>query len=315
VSTDTAAIPADVLALLAQLNDVFPRLGTEITDAAEARRAFAALRRAPTEPVPVALVEQFDIRGPDREPLALRRYLPQHPIADAVVLFLHGGGWVLGGLDSHDDFARRLAAGTGAETFAVDYRLAPEHPFPAALDDCYRALEYLAELRPRAQVVLCGDSAGASLAIGSCLVARERGGPMVAGQALLYPVTDPACSSPSFTENAKGFYITAAHLRWFWRQYLREDGLRRHPYVSLVDVADLAALPPAHVVTAELDPLRDEGERFARRLEDAGVPVSLVRYGGAFHGFLLFPSQLELARDAHRELWGAMRGLFNRDLA
>jgi len=297
----------DVAALLAHLNELFPALGTAVTDADEARRLFAALRRPVAQPTPVRAVTETVAARDHGGVVPLRHYSPATRADGApVVLFLHGGGWVLGGFDSHDELCRRLANGIGATVTTVDYRLAPEHPFPAALEDAAAALRHVVATSPQGtRVVVAGDSAGGNLAAALCLLTRDEAGPEIAGQLLLYPMTDQACDSPSYRDNGQGFYITADHLRWFWSQYLRyeTDGASR--YVSLLR-ANLQGLPPAHVVTAGLDPLRDEGEAFARRLAEAGVDVTWRRYEGVFHGFVLFPEQLAAAREAHADICAAM---------
>lgn len=300
--TASRPISGDVQALLETLNGAFPPLGTEVTDADEARRRFAALRGSPIGSTPVAAVWNAAVEGPEGAPIALRHYRPEGAVVHARVLFVHGGGWVLGGLDSHDELARRLAVAATVEIVAVDYRLAPEHPFPAALHDVYAVLQQLSRDDPSRPLILAGDSAGGNLAVAAALMARDRHGPAVRGLLLLYPVADAGCASPSYTENATGYYITADHLRWFWSQYLADEADGRDPYVSLVDAPDLAGLPPTHVVTAALDPLRDEGEALARHLGEAGVEVSAARYEDAFHGFILFGDQLAVARRAQQEV-------------
>jgi acetyl esterase len=301
----------DVAALLVRLNAAFPPLGTEIVDAVEARAAFAALRRPVEVPTPVGDVRDESITGPDGQPLALRWYRPPAPDSDsAVLMFLHGGGFVLGDLDSHDELARKLAVGTGATVVSVDYRLAPEHPFPAGLDDAQAALEHVASScaggRP---IVVVGESAGANLAATLCLTVRAGGGPQIAGQVLLYPMLDPGCDTLSYAENAEGYYITAHHLRWFWTQYVGAGAATTDPYVSPLRADDLRGLPPAHVVTAERDPLRDEGEAYARLLAEHGVPVTAQRYDDAFHGFVGFDAELAVAREAHQDIYRAIGDL------
>jgi len=235
----------DVAALLAHLNELFPALGTAVTDADEARRLFAALRRPVAQPTPVRAVTETVAARDHGGVVPLRHYSPATRADGApVVLFLHGGGWVLGGFDSHDELCRRLANGIGATVTAVDYRLAPEHPFPAALEDAAAALRHVVATSPQGtRVVVAGDSAGGNLAAALCLLTRDEAGPEIAGQLLLYPMTDQACDSPSYRDNGQGFYITADHLRWFWSQYLRyeTDGASR--YVSLLR-ANLQGLPP-----------------------------------------------------------------------
>ncbi len=308
----STALAPDVEALLARLNAAFPALGTEVTDAAEARRLFERLRRPPQRPTPVGGVADLEIPGPGGEPLPLRRYEPAPGAAvpgAAPVLFMHGGGWVLGGLDSHDELVRRLVAGSGLTIVAVDYRLAPEHPFPAALDDAFAALCHLAA--GGSPVVVAGDSAGGGLAAALAMLARDRGGPPVSGQLLLYPMLDSRADSASYRENGSGFYITAEHLRWFWRQYLPDPGRAADPYASPAH-GELHGLPPAAIVVPDLDPLRDDALGFAAALAAAGGEVEVSRHRGAFHGFLAFADRLDLADAALETTCGALRELAER---
>ncbi len=304
----SASPSAPVATLLDRLNAGFPRVGTEVTDAAVARRQLDALRGPAVAPTPLHAVVDAAIVGPDGDALRIRRYLPRAaPAADAVV-YLHGGGFVLGDLDSHDEIARRIARAGDVELIAVDYRRAPEHPYPAALRDAVAVVERVAAEPRTGRLLVAGDSAGGNLAAAAAMHARDRGGPTIDGQLLLYPMLDDRRDTPSYRENGDGFYITAAHLAWFWAQY----GGAPDPLAAPARAAQLAGLPPAHVVTADLDPLRDEGEAFAAALARAGVPVSRCRYADAFHGFLAFPDQLEVTRRAFAEIGAAIASLAGR---
>jgi acetyl esterase len=298
------ALAPDVAALLATLNGAFPDLGGTVTDARDARARFDALRRPPEVPTPVGDVRDDTVPGP-AGPIPVRRYAPPAapPPGTPPVVFVHGGGWVLGGLDSHDELVRKLVARSGLAAVAVDYRRAPEHPFPAPLDDAVAAIAHVAG-EHGGPVVAAGDSAGANLVAAAAL----RGAP-IAAQVLLYPVADAGCDTPSFAANATGYYLTAAHLRWFWAQYAPDPAVAAGPLASPLRAPSLAGLPPAHVVTAELDPLRDEGEAYAERLAAAGVPVRAQRYAGAFHGFLAFDAQLDVARRGQADVAEALRTL------
>jgi acetyl esterase len=229
-------------------------------------------------------------------------------------VFLHGGGWVLCSLDTHDQTCRALTRDAGTITVSVDYRLAPDGRFPAAAEDAYAATTWAAEHAgelggdPR-RLAVAGDSAGGNLAAAAALMARDRGGPALAFQLLVYPVLDHRRVTPSHRENAEGFFLTGVHMRWYWEQYLGPDGDGAHPYASPGLAGDLAGLPPAHIVTAECDPLRDEGEDYARRLRDAGVPVEVVRYDGMFHGFFGMAELLPGARRAQDAAFGALRAM------
>ncbi|MFD7977759.1 alpha/beta hydrolase [Streptomyces sp. NPDC059071] len=204
--------------------------------------------------------------------------------ADLVVVFAHGGGWVLCDLDTHDRLCRALAARTGATVVSVDYRRAPEHRFPAAEDDVYAALEWAAAKCPGRPLVVAGDSAGGNLAAAAALRARDHDGPPLAGQVLVYPVLDHSLGGESARTYAEGFFHTTAHMRWYWEQYLGPDG---DPVAASPGLApDLTGLPPTLVVLADCDPLRDEGLAYARRLSSAGVPAHVQLHTGMFHGFL-----------------------------
>lgn len=301
--------------LVDALSAAFPDLGGAVTDAAEARRVLAATPSPGKAVPPVGSVEDRHIPGPAAAPdLPVRIYRPEAARrlgtvchARPTVLFLHGGGYTLCGLDTHDATARALCAESGAVVVSVAYRLAPENPFPAAPEDAYAALSWAAaEIRagglggdPGA-LVTAGDSSGGGLATVVALMARDRGGPAVALQVLIYPMLDAGQAGESYTSNADGYFLTAAHLRWFWEQYLGPDGDGTHPYASPVG-ADVAGLPPAHIVTAGCDPLCDEGAAYAVKLRRAGVPVTRRHHPAMFHGFLGFPQLLEDARTAMAE--------------
>jgi acetyl esterase len=238
------------------------------------------------EPDPVESVED---RVADRVPVRIYRPAGSRP---GVLVYFHGGGWVVGSLESHDRLCRTLAARSGVAVVAVDYRLAPEHRYPAAVEDAWAATRWAAaHFEP---VVVGGDSAGGHLAAVVALRARDRGLPL-ALQVLLYPVTDHACDTPSYREHASGTNLTAATMRWFWQQFLAHGEQGAEPEASPLRASDLTGVAPALVVTAEHDPLRDEGEAYAQRLVDAGVPTTLTRYEGQIHGFIRMPAVLDAA--------------------
>ncbi|MFF8606660.1 alpha/beta hydrolase [Streptomyces sp. NPDC015346] len=303
------------------LTAVFPDIGGAVTDPVEARRVLAAATAAPTDPPAVGAVEERTIPGPEgAPPLRVRVYhppsapagprgegIPRPPARAAraprpTVVFYHGGGWVLCDLDTHDRTCRALCRESGAVVVSVDYRLAPEARFPAAVEDAYAALlwasAHLDELGgdPSALVV-AGDSAGGNLAAAAALLARDRQGPALARQVLIYPVTDLAGDHPSYRLNGAGYYLTTTHMRWFRDHYLGPDGDPRHPLASPLR-AELGGLPPAHVVTAGCDPLCDEGRAFAAALAAAGVAVTEDHHPGMFHGFLALAEYLDAAARA-----------------
>lgn len=294
----------------------FPDLGGAVTEAPEARRILAAV--PPTAaPLAVGSVEDREIPGPaGAPPVPVRVYRPdpgEWPGARPTVVFCHGGGWALCDLDTHDATVRALCRGSGAVFVSVDYRRAPEARFPAAVHDAYAALcwagAHVEELGgDPAALVVAGDSAGGNLAAASLLMARdhrERGGPAVALQVLIYPCLDAGQDTESYRDNAAGCFLTAAHLRWFWEQYLGPGGDGRDPLASPLR-ADLRGLPPAHVVVAGCDPLRDEGVAYHRRLIGSGVPSVLDEHPGMFHGFLALADVLPQARQALARLGGVL---------
>ena len=260
----------------------------------------------------VARVEDRTIPGPGGD-LGVRVYWPTTPAADPapVLLWLHGGGWVIGDLESADPTARRLAEGAGVVVVSVDYRLSPEHRAPAAIEDAAAALAWTVAHADdlgidAARLAVGGDSAGGNLAALLCQRARAEGGPAIAFQMLVYPVTDLTQSHPSYEENAEGYLLTRATMTWFIGHHL--DGIApEDPIVSPLFAESVEDLPPALVITAELDPLRDEGEAYAARLRDAGVPVEAVRYDGQIHGFFAMDALLDDAKVALDHAAGALR--------
>jgi acetyl esterase len=242
-------------------------------------------------PEPVATVENLLIDlGQHALPAAL--YRPSRDAAAGLLIYFHGGGFASGSVAGYDRRLRRLARWTGWDVLGVDYRLAPEHPFPAAVYDAESATRWalttLADGRP---MVVIGDSAGGALAAVACRRLRDAGGPMPAGQVMLYPVTDMGHGPQSFAyasymECATGYGLTSAHMDWYRSMYVNGGPATSIPDLSPVLTPALAGLPPALVLTAEYDPLRDEGELYAARLAEAGVPSSLRRFEGHIHGFI-----------------------------
>lgn len=271
-------------------------------------RSLAMARRgAGYSPEPVAEVEDHLVDSPPG-PVPVRVYTP---VVDRgrVVTYLHGGGWVVGDLDTHDPVCRRLANSVGATVVAVDYRLAPEHPHPAPLDDAMAALAWTADRYPGRPHAVAGDSAGASLAAGAALRARDEDGPTLAAQLLVYPATDPGMGMPSIRANGDGFFLTEADMAWFYDQYLPAPAGRADPVVDLLRAPELAGLPPAVVATAEFDPLRDEGDAYAERLRSAGVTVRHVPGPGLIHGYFAFLGVVTEADARSREVLGALDDL------
>ena len=234
--------------------------------------------------------------------LSIRVYTPygEEGLMPAIVYF-HGGGFVLGNLDSHGHVCRALARDAASVVFSVDYRLAPEHPFPAAIDDAYAALQWVASNALEfnvdvEKIAVAGDSAGANLAAVSAIRARDNAGPKLCFQLLVYPPADVAHESISRAENANGYFLTREMINWFYKLYLSDGVDANHPWVSLLNADNLSNLPKTFVITAEYDPLRDEGEAFAKKLGEAGGSVDIVRFDGAIHGF--FGPSTNLGRKA-----------------
>jgi acetyl esterase len=258
-----------------QAQDTRPVAGLTVEEAR--RQALDELRYAPA-PAEMTAVEALDIAG-----VPVRLYTPIGERTGLRIVFFHGGGWVVGGLELADAACRALADATSSLVASVAYRLAPEHPFPAGLEDCYAVTCGLARDAP---VVVAGDSAGGNLAAAVCLLARDRGGPALAGQLLIYPATEYKARTPSALEFAEGHWLTLAEMDWYWDHYGDARQLARSPYASVLRAPSLADLPPAMMCTAGCDLLRDEAEAFAARLVTAGVPTYARRFPGQLHGFL-----------------------------
>lgn len=271
----------------------------------EARRVYGErIALLDPRPIPIAQVRDLTIPGPGGV-LPARVYHPAPDDQRPVVLYLHGGGWVLGSLDSHDWVCRELASVSGAAVVSLGYRLAPEHPHPAALEDAWAAAGWL---RGHAagmggdgrRLVVAGDSAGGHLAAALALLSRDRGGPDLRGQVLIYPALAPDFETASYRANADGYLLTRDDMRWFWEHYLADAV--RDAYATPGSADDLTGLPPALVVTAGFDPLRDEGRAYAARLRAAGVPTDLLDHPGMIHGFVALPDAIPEGRTAVRHI-------------
>ena len=268
----------------------------------EQARVFFDQMQLPRPEVKIAEVEDRRIPGAAGE-IAVRVYRPEGEGRLPALVYFHGGGWVIGSLETHDGACRELANRIGCVVVSVDYRLAPESRYPAAAEDCYAATKWVAEHAhalgvDAARIGIGGDSAGGNLTAAVALMARDRGGPALRHQLLIYPVTDADFTRPSYRENAEGYLLTTKAMEWFWGHYVPDPARREEPYAAPLRAKDLSGLPPAFVLTAEYDPLRDEGEAFAARLQQAGVPTRLQRYAGAIHGFFAMGLLSEVARTA-----------------
>jgi acetyl esterase len=281
----------------------------------EARAAdLASIRAGGGEPEPVHEVASMTIAGPGGD-LPLRLYRPASERPLPTLLYFFGGGWVLGTIDTADGVARSLANSSGALVAVVGYRLAPEHPFPAATDDCYAAVRWVAEHAEEigadpARLAVGGDSAGGNLAAGVTLRART-GGPALAGQLLVYPNTDQLADDQSMRAADDPFLFNRHSVAWYRQHYLTDPGDAASPLASPLRADSLAGLPPALVITAEYDPLRDQGEAYARRLAGDGVRVELSRYPGMAHGFFTMIGTVDASRAANAQAASRLREWFS----
>ncbi len=307
-----------VAAVLAQLNAEFPTV--ENMTGPQAREAVAARRAPVTNLDDVQSAVDRAVSTPTGV-IPVRIYRP-HGASDAArpaLVFYHGGGFVLCDLDSHDGFCRALARYTQSVVVSVEYRLAPENPAPAAIEDAFAAYCWAAASASDLgvdpdRIAVAGDSAGGNLAAATAILCRERSTPMPAAQVIIYPMLDPACDAPSHTTCATGYMTTAAAIRWYWDQYLGANALPEPAHLVAPPNADShAGLPPAVVLTAGLDPLHDEGVAYARALRAAAVPVVHRDYPGLFHGFVTMMT-LPAGASARELLWADVRELLAREL-
>jgi len=300
------------------LLELIAQLGNPDLSKMEVAQARALREQQKLPPGPETVVRDHTIPGPGGE-LPVREYRPLDaaPTLGGVVYF-HGGGFVLGSIDSHDALCRQIAVDSGCAVFSVEYRLAPEHKFPCGLEDAYVATRWLHAhaddlgVDPK-RIAVGGDSAGAALATAVAMMARRDGGPALAFQLLLYPVTDlRSFDTPSYAQNADGYYLTASGMVWFRDHYFAKVEQRSDPLASPLACTDLRGLPPALVITAEYDPLRDEAEAYARALQAADVPCTLSRYDGAIHAFVSMYAYLDVGKAALRESVAALRSAISQ---
>jgi acetyl esterase len=259
---------------------------------------------------PIHATEDLTVPGA-QGPIRARLYRPSAQRQLPLIVYFHGGGFVICDIDVYDDLCRQLANYSGCAVVSVNYRLAPEVPFPGPLEDCYSALQYLARqgaslgLDPT-RLAVAGDSAGGNLATAAAQLARDRGGPALRYQALIYPALDPPCESASMRTLAEGFLLTREVMRWYWGCYLATPADAANPLAAPLR-ANLAGLAPATVITAEFDPLRDEGEAYVARLGSAGVAVVGRRYLGMIHGFASLPHVTAVANRALADVAADLR--------
>jgi acetyl esterase len=272
--------------------------------------------RGPDPGVPLAGVEDRAIDGVVGE-IPVRIYTPEGDPPFPALVYFHGGGFVICGLESHDSTCRQLCYEARCVVISVDYRLAPEHRFPAAVEDCHAAASWVAARASEigvdpSRIAVGGDSAGGNLAATVALMARDRGGPALVHQLLVYPCLDPACDTASHREIEEGYLLDRAMMQWFWGHYLASDEEARSPYASPIRAASLGGLPPAHLVTAEFDPLRDEGVAYAEKLRADGVAVTHAHYDGMIHGFLSMFDAIDVGKRAVSDAAAALTAAFAR---
>ena len=281
---------------------------------AQARELILGMVALAGEPESIARIENRTVPGPAGQ-IPVRIYTPVGTAPFPVLVYFHGGGWVIGNLDTHDGICRSLANRVGCLVVSVDYRLAPEHRFPAAPEDCYAATRWLAEHAgslggDKGRIAVGGDSAGGNLAAVVALMARDRGGPKLAFQLLVYPATDTDFETRSYRENSEGYFLTRADMVWFWNHYAPRDEDRRNPYAAPLRAASLRGLPPALVISAEFDPLCDDGNAYAARLREDGVPVRLSQQDGLIHGFFQMGAVIDRGRASVDEASRAVKDAF-----
>lgn len=274
--------------------------------------AFSAMVPVPEQ---VREVSDFTVPGPAGR-LPVRLYRPEVGGTPPLVVFYHGGGWVIGSIESHDAVCRALANASGCAVASVEYRLAPESAFPAAPEDCYAAAKWLAENGSdlgfdEGRLAVAGDSAGGNLSAVVSLMARDRGGPEISQQVLIYPAVDFTGDYPSRSENGEGYFLTTAAIEWFGGHYIGDEAVAKEALASPLLAEDHSDLPPAVVITAGFDPLRDEGGAYAEKLEAAGVEAKTIQYEGMIHGFINMLGVLDDAQRAVDEIGSSLRTSLN----
>ena len=279
----------------------------------EAARALMAAMRGNAREVEVHTIADHTAPGPAGD-VPVRVYSPAGEGPFPLLVWIHGGGWVLGSVEESDPVARGLSVAADCVVASIEYRLAPEHPFPAGLEDCWAALRWCVDHADDLRVdpdrlAIGGDSAGGNLAAACTVLARDAGGPPLRFQLLVYPVVDFDATTRSMVDNAEGYLLTREVMQWFYDHYTNPDQ-RNDPRAAPLRADDLSGLPPALVITAEYDPLRDEGEAYGRRLAEAGVPVTVTRYDGMIHAFFSMTAFADRALEAEAEAGAALRRAF-----
>lgn len=292
---------------LQRLAEMSTESGPELSLAEQRRQSELVALEQAGKPETVAAIADRIISAPGRD-IPLRIYTPEGDGPFPVLMYFHPGGWVFGSITYSDPVCRALARHTPCIVVSVGYRLAPEHKFPAAPEDCYTATKWIAahahEINADpTRIAVGGDSAGGNLAAAVALMARDRQGPALCLQVMIYGETDYyEPGTASYSTYAHGYGLTRDDMIWFWEQYLarKEDGI--HPYAAPLCATDLSKLPPALIITAEYDPIRDEAEHYAQSLQESGVPVQLSRYNGMIHGFFRMFTLFDQSKSALREV-------------
>jgi len=291
-------LAAEYVAMFEQLAEQEPAPPIYEMTPEQGRELYRAMRPVIPE-LPVHQSEDRTISGTLGD-IPLRIYTPEGEGPFGILMNFHGGGWVIGDLDTADAVCRQMATMAGVVVVSVDYRMAPENPYPAAVTDAYDATRWAADnmaaLNGNGKLGVIGESAGGNLSAVVSLKAREEGGPKINFQCLLYPVTDCDLSRGSYVENGEGYILETKTMQWFWDTYCPDASQRQEPYASPIRAADLSKLPPALIVTAEFDPLRDEGEAYGEALDAAGTEATVVRYDGLVHDFMATAPLFECSR-------------------
>lgn len=299
-------------ALKAMIDAIFPADGPDWKSMAPAayRKALQETR-VPDPPYPLARIEDVTVAGA-AGPIAARLYADSHEKNLPCILYIHGGGWVICDLDSHDLLARGLARQSGCAVLSIDYRLAPEHPFPAGLQDCRAALLWVRDHGASlgldgSRIAVSGDSAGGNLAGALCLMMRDEAPKLIRHQALIYPVTDCDFERPSYRDFAEDYGLTRDEMIWFWKHYCARPEDTTNPLAAILRAPDLRNLPPATITSAEFDVLRDEAEVYAEKLRAAGNQVTLHRVAGTCHGYAHLIGTVPQADETAKLLGGILR--------
>ena len=280
----------------------------------EARQQMLSLSPPVDPELSVRKVDDLRISGPLNE-IPIRLYYPEGTSPYPVIVYFHGGGWVIGNLETHNAICHALAKTSGCLVAAVDYRLAPEHRYPAAIEDAYAATSWICKNASRIQadplrMAVMGESAGGALATVVSMMARDQDDRRIALQVLVYPVTDNNFNTSSYLNYGEGYSLTRDLMIWFWNHYLGNKENAGQPYASPLRAENLSNLPDALILTAEYDPLCDEGESYAKKLQKSGVNVTLTRYDGMIHGFFRMTSKLDKAKGALTQVTDEIKRIF-----